>query len=61
MSVFNKFMDRCPDCNGSGIVIFIDHDEESERPCYNCDEKGYFPTDEGQEILDFLEAMGVEI
>jgi hypothetical protein len=54
-------MDRCPDCNGSGIVIFIDHDEESERPCYNCDEKGYFPTDEGQEILDFLEAMGVEI
>lgn len=50
-----KFFEYCKICSGNGYEENIDH-----RPCWRCDGKKIEVTDEGRELINFLEILGVK-
>lgn len=54
----NKFYRACKLCGGSGRVDYLDIPEMKESDpsveCGECDGMAIFPTEEGEELLQFL-------
>ena len=58
----NKYYRTCHHCRGSRRID-VSWDQEGEPtkslPCGECDGLGMHPTEEGEEMLTFLQSLGI--